>query len=260
MIDLTGGFRASERRKPRLPQRVNSRRRKPMSRKLADNKPKPRPTSSFAGKRLSRKPRPASSTSPALSARTHNSRQFAQRRSKSRRRTDRQDRQEYLDFKDALSQLSDYATTYAMETLREAILACNDGNAFLTESRGADGEPRIHAVAAPRPLPRTHTASCAFHSVPAFVRAVREKSAFAVFPTPSGNTLVVPTKPFTSIRDFARRATDQEFAGLFRAVAAARASANRRTGQQHWIETIGYDVPHLHVRIVAKRVHRSAQR
>ena len=105
-----------------------------------------------------------------------------------------------------------------MEDLRDAILACNDGNVFLTELPGADGEPRIRVIPARDPLPRTHPANCAFHSNRALVTATRAKEAFAVFPTPSGNTLVVPTKSFTSIRDFARRATKQEFADLFRAV------------------------------------------
>jgi hypothetical protein len=142
-----------------------------------------------------------------------------------------------------------------MEDLRGAILACNDGNVFLTEAPDADGVPRIRVIAARDPLPRTHPADCAFHSNQAFVAATRAKEAFAVFPTPSGNTLVVPTKSFTSIRDFARRSTKQEFADLFRAVFKVRAAANTRTGRQHWIETIGYDVPHLHLRVVTNRVH-----
>ena len=144
-----------------------------------------------------------------------------------------------------------------MEGFRDAILACNDGNVFLTESVGADGAPRIQIIAARDPLPRTHPADCAFHSNRAFVTATRAKEAFAVFPTPSGNTLVVPTKPFTSIRDFARRATKQEFSDLFRAVFKVRAAAIAQTGRQHWIETIGYDVPHLHLRVVTNRVHRA---
>jgi hypothetical protein len=149
------------------------------------------------------------------------------------------------------------ARQHSMEDLRGAILACNDGNVFLTEAPDADGVPRIRVIAARDPLPRTHPADCAFHSNQAFVAATRAKEAFAVFPTPSGNTLVVPTKSFTSIRDFARRSTKQEFADLFRAVFKVRAAANTRTGRQHWIETIGYDVPHLHLRVVTNRMHRA---
>jgi hypothetical protein len=134
-------------------------------------------------------------------------------------------------------------TDYAR--LRAQVLKC--GDAYLTEY---GRRKSLHVVPARAALPRTHVATCTFHSNPHFAAAARAGSEFAVFRTPSNNVLVVPVAPYTSILDFAARASDREFAALFDLAFSTRQSLERRTAQQWHLETIGHDVAHLHLRLV----------
>ncbi len=136
--------------------------------------------------------------------------------------------------------------------MRADILACNGGDVYLTEyglERPARGT-RVRIVPASTPLPRSHSRLCAFHSNPAFTAAVKSGLVAAVLSTPSHNVLVVPTAPFASIRDFALKASAQEFAALFDLAFATRSRMEASSGHPWYFETIGHDVAHLHLRLV----------
>ena len=139
-------------------------------------------------------------------------------------------------------------------TLQKQICAFNNGDVYLTENAAG-----AIVVTPASQLPRQHDKKCAFHSNVAFARAAAAGEPAAVFSTPSGNVLVVPTAPYTSIRDFAFNASPTEFAGLFLYAQETKEHLTSCTGKRWYLETIGHDVAHLHIRLVRKRVHMVRQ-
>lgn len=137
----------------------------------------------------------------------------------------------------------------AAAALKHNINSTNNGDVVLREDTQQTG---IRVYASTRQLPRHRPSNCSFGRNSQFVRAKRDRKPHAIFTTPTGNFLVVPTKNYASIRDFAAKASLREFKALFDAVYRQRAKLQQRTGQRWWIETIGFHVPHLHVRLVMK--------
>jgi hypothetical protein len=68
---------------------------------------------------------------------------------------------------------------------------------------------------------------------------------------------VVPTAPYASIRDFAANASAAEFSQLLSLAQETKARLAASTGLPWYLETIGHDVAHLHLRLVKRRVHRA---
>jgi hypothetical protein len=144
------------------------------------------------------------------------------------------------------------ATPYL--TLRSRIVRCNDGNVYLTEDMG-----KLWILPAKETLPSNHSTPCPYHANPHFSSAQSAGRPAAVFRSYSGNMLVVPIKPYASIADFAKRASIVEFASFFSFVYQTRKRLAAEMGVPLFIETIGHDVPHFHVRLVSTRVHQPSR-
>lgn len=131
--------------------------------------------------------------------------------------------------------------------LQKRIKECNHGQVYLQENLA---QTYIHVVPSNLRLPVKHSKQCRFHSNIAFMNAKAAGKNHAVFYTPSGNVLVVPTKNYASIQQFAGIASPKEFKALFKCVYATREKLEQATNKKWYIETIGHDVAHLHIRLV----------
>ena len=99
-------------------------------------------------------------------------------------------------------------------------------------------------------LPAASGAQTAFDNNPSFAKARREKKPVVAFQSVTGKSiLIVPTKPYASICDFARRASPQEWRQLWLFVYRVRQWLQSKFGGHFYISTIGTDVPQLHVRL-----------
>ena len=144
-------------------------------------------------------------------------------------------------------------TRVHMDQLRAEILGCHGGDVYLSEYGPYRDAVQLRAVPSKERLPRAHAHPCPFHTNAAFAKAVHAGEAAAIFRTPSGNVLVVPTAPYASIRDFAMRASTHEFAALFALATNTRNKLAKESGQPWYLETIGHHVAHLHLRLVRQK-------
>jgi hypothetical protein len=135
--------------------------------------------------------------------------------------------------------------------LQLLIRKTNGGDVFLREDVSQQ-KLRIVSTGSRR-LPRFRQLTTSFDGNVAFQKAVARRRPYAVFNTPSGNFLVVPTHRFASIWDLAHFASPEQVRDLFNETYRQRRRLEEKTGEKWWIETIGFDVPHLHIRLVRKR-------
>ena len=132
------------------------------------------------------------------------------------------------------------------------VLRTNKGNVFLHET---DDQSSMTLLPTNRPLPSTRPAHIAFDSNPSFKQAKQTKKPYVAFPSKSGHSvLVCPLKPYSSIRDFAMRASRSEWEQFFQYVYAVRNALQKKVGGFFYIETIGFHVPHLHIRLVRRKM------
>lgn len=131
----------------------------------------------------------------------------------------------------------------------QQVLSSRDGNVRLVEN---DRQSSIEIKGMRKLLPVRPSSRTLFDKNPWFTKAKRTGKPWSVFQTPNGNVLVVPTAPYASIRDFAKRATPAEWTRMWTVVYTARNALEARYGGHFYIETLGYHVPQLHIRLVRR--------
>ena len=136
-----------------------------------------------------------------------------------------------------------------MVPCKEQILDMNHGNVFLAEKKD---QSQVYLVPTSNPLPSNAMKKTHFDTNPWFQKAKKDKKSWACLLTPSHNVLVVPTTPYASIRDFCQRCTLQEYHTMWQCVMDVRYHLEQQYAGKFYIQTIGFDVPQLHIRIVRK--------
>lgn len=121
------------------------------------------------------------------------------------------------------------------------------GNVFLRERRD---QTEVYCVKASHPLPSIASQNTTFDNNPWFVVAKQQHKPWVALVTPSNNVLVVPTKPYASIKDFAKRCTITEWRKMWVNVMDVRYKLQQKYNTKFYISTIGFHVPQLHIRLI----------
>lgn len=101
-------------------------------------------------------------------------------------------------------------------------------------------------------LPLEAQFTTSFDSNPEFAKARATKQKWALIVTPRHNVLLIPTKPFASIVDYAQRVSNKEWKDMWSLVYSVRQKLQQLYGGYFYIETIGTDVPQLHIRFIRR--------
>lgn len=133
------------------------------------------------------------------------------------------------------------------------ILNKNNGNVFLREKKN---QSEVYVVESHNALPAKASQKTDFDKNPWFRKAKRLHKPWVALVTPSMNVLVVPTKPFASIKDFAERCTMDEWRQMWVSVMDVRYKLQSQFKTKFYISTIGFHVPQLHIRLVPEN-HQS---
>jgi hypothetical protein len=132
----------------------------------------------------------------------------------------------------------------------DAVLDQHFGDVFLREQRN---QTKVYCVKASNPLPWAAAPTTAFDKNPWFVKAKRQHKPWAALVTPSNNVLLVPTKPYASIKDFAERCTMDEWRRMWVSIMDVRCKLQVNYNTLFYISTIGFHVPQLHIRLVPEK-------
>lgn len=128
-----------------------------------------------------------------------------------------------------------------------AIKTCAQANIRLYED---DRQEKVDILPLKANLPSKPVRRTAFDANPSFAKARRARKPVVAFQSKTGNSiLIVPTKAYASIYDFACRASPSEWRAFWQFVYAVRSQLQGKFGGHFYISTLGVDVPQLHVRL-----------
>lgn len=130
------------------------------------------------------------------------------------------------------------------------VLQVNHGHVCLMEN---NAQTEIYVRPMSVHLPLKSVQKTAFDDNEIYRAAKSRRQKYITFKSLSGNSiLVVPTKPIANIRAFALYATPSEWTEFWDYVYKVRKVLEQHHGGKLYIETIGIDVPQLHIRLVRR--------
>ena len=135
---------------------------------------------------------------------------------------------------------------------RKLLLQTNHGNIFLKESKNHTEVQMLDTNSLLPNIPHTKTS---FDSNDWFKKAKRMKKPWVCLLTPSHNVLVVPTAPTPSIKHFSTTCNQKEWCSMWINIMDAKMKLESKFKTHFNIETIGFHVPQLHIRLVPTNKH-----
>lgn len=129
------------------------------------------------------------------------------------------------------------------------VLFVNHGDVVLAEK---EDQSQVYLVPTSAPLPSKAHPTTNFDKNKYFRHARQVQKEFVAILSPRGTVLIVPTKPYASIKDFCVRATSREYMRLWTKIMLVRFKLEQAYQGKFYIETIGFHVPQLHIRLVRK--------